>query len=525
MIVPIRLALCGALAALSFVAAAQDAVDRAPLEQLPVAAPRPADPGVMKRELGSLAWLPEASRGEPALRMPASLLAQATPTNPAATVSAPSPKPLEFGSGKSYTIPAYEILGFDFLLNRFNHAFSGSTDYNVTLGSVRRNLRSSWVTDNDPYQVNQFAHPYQGAMYHGFARSAGLGYWEAAGYTFAGSAAWELFGERTRPAKNDQIASGIAGSFLGEALFRMSSLVLEHGNGVPTFWREVAAAAISPSTGFNRLAYGDRFDPIFSSRGAYYYSRLQVGLSGTTRTIQGNSNELKRNEVLADYSLEYGLPGKRDYQYTRPFDYFAFQAIASSANVFESVLTRGLLVGQAYGKEHDVRGVWGLYGSYDYISPQVYRISSTALSLGTTVQRWMTDSIAVQGTAMAGAGYAAVGTLRGGPTGEYHYGAAPQVLLALRVIFGDTAALDMTAREYYVNHIASRAVGGHDNIARADISLTFRVARQHAIAIKYLWNRRDATYASIANGTQQRSTVGIFYSYIGNSGFGAVDWR
>ena len=463
--------------------------------------------------------------GGPTLRMPPALLAQADGVSASPLKDAISALPPLFGATKSYAIPALEILGFDFALNRINHAFSGSSDYDVSASSIRRNLRSSWTTDNDPYKVNQFAHPYQGAMYHGFARSAGLGYWESAGYTFAGSVAWEIAGEKTRPAKNDQIASGIAGSFLGEALFRMSSLVLEHGDGVPRFWREVAAAAISPSTGFNRLAYGDRFDPIFSSHGAYYYSRLQVGLSGTTHNPQGTSNELKRNEVLADYNMEYGLPGKPDYEYTRPFDYFAFQATASSANVFENILTRGLLVGRAYGKDRDFRGVWGVYGSYDYISPQTYRISSTALSVGTTFQQWLSQDIALQGTAMGGMGYAAVGTLRGGPTGEYHYGTAPQALLAMRLIFGDRASLDATAREYFVNHIGSRGVGGHDNIARADVSFTVRVARQHAIAIKYLWNRRDATYAFLGNGTQERATVGIFYSYVGDSRFGAVEWR
>src|SRR4029453_11626979 len=128
--------------------------------------------------------------------------------------------------------------------------------------------RGGWVTDNDPFGVNQFAHPYQGSMYHGCARSAGLGYWESSAYTFAGSLAWEIAGENTPPAVNDQIASGIAGSFLGEALFRMASLVLEQGGAVPRFWRELGAAVISPSTGFNRLAFGDRFKGTFSSRGA-----------------------------------------------------------------------------------------------------------------------------------------------------------------------------------------------------------------------------------------------------------------
>ena len=480
----------------------------------------------------AVALVPMAARGEltpetPAtgLRIPKALLAQTSePAAPASARPAAIVFP-GFGANKSYSIPALEILGFDFLLNRYNQQFSGISDYDVSLSSIRNNLRSGWVNDNDPYNVNQFGHPYQGSMYHGFARSAGLSYWESAAYTFAGSAAWEVFGENTRPSKNDQVASGIAGSFLGEALFRMSSLVLEHGDGVPRFWREVVAAGISPSTGFNRLAFGERFAPIFSSRDAAYYSRLQVGPSATTRNVQGTSATVKRNELLVDFSMEYGLPGKPGYEYTRPFDYFAFQATASTANVFENVLTRGLLLGKTYDEGHSFRGIWGLYGSYDYISPQTYRVSSTALSVGTTAQRWLTQSIALQSTALLGAGYAAVGTIHGTAAGDYHYGVAPQALLALRVIFGERAALDVTAREYFVSRVGSGGVGGNDNIARADVSFTVRVNKQHAIAVKYLWNRRDASLSFLGDSTQERATVGIFYSYVGSDRFGAVDWR
>jgi hypothetical protein len=419
-----------------------------------------------------------------------------------------------------------EILGFDFLLNRINQKISGSTDYDVSGTSIRDNLRANWVTDNDPYKVNQFAHPYQGSMYHGFARSAGLGYWESAGYTFLGSVGWEIAGEKTRPAVNDQVASGIAGSFLGEALFRMSSLVLEQGYGTPKFWREVAAAAISPSNGFNRVAYGDRFSPVFSSRGAYYYSRLQLGLSAATHNVQGTSTVYKSNEVLADFSMDYGLPGQSGYEYSRPFDYFAFQATASSANLFENILTRGMLVGRRYEKGRDFRGIWGLYGSYDYISPQTYRISSTALSLGTTGQWWLSQDMALQGTAMMGMGYAAVSTVHSGATtDEYHYGVAPQALLAMRFVFGNRAALGVTAREYFVSDVGPGGAGGRDNIARADVAFTWRLAKRHSVALKYLWNRRDATYSFLGDGTQESSTLGIFYSYDGGRDFGAVEWR
>jgi hypothetical protein len=223
--------------------------------------------------------------------------------------------------------------------------------------------------------------------------------------------------------------------------------------------------------------------------------------------------------------MDYGLPGKAGYEYTRPFDYFAFQATASSANVFENILTRGMLVGRSYEKGREFRGIWGLYGSYDYISPQTYRISSTALSLGTTGQWWLSNDVALQGTAMMGMGYAAVSTVHSGAKDEYHYGVAPQALLAMRFVFGNRAALGATAREYFVSNVGPGNTSGRDNIARADVSFTWRVAKQHSVAVKYLWNRRDATYSFLGDGTQERSTIGIFYSYDGGSNFGAVDWR
>src|SRR5258705_3102814 len=86
---------------------------------------------------------------------------------------------------KSDSLAAMEILGFDVLVNRANNLFGSSADYRVTLPSIRRNLRSAWVVDNDPFRVNQFMHPYQGSMYHGFARSTGHDYWTSMGYTFA----------------------------------------------------------------------------------------------------------------------------------------------------------------------------------------------------------------------------------------------------------------------------------------------------------------------------------------------------
>ena len=205
----------------------------------------------------------------------------------------------------------------------------------------------------------------------------------------------------------------------------MSNLVLENAN-MPTFWREVSAAAISPPTGLNRLAFGDRFDSIFSGRDPEYFGRLALGVSTTTHNNPGPSTKDEHTAAVADFSLDYGLPGKPGYNYNRPFDYFTFKATVSTANGFEDLMTRGLLFGTDYEAGRNYRGVWGLYGSYDYIEPQTFRISSTALSLGTTAQWWLSRSIALQGSVLAGAGYAAVGAVNATAENDYHYGVAPQ---------------------------------------------------------------------------------------------------
>jgi hypothetical protein len=66
---------------------------------------------------------------------------------------------------------------------------------------------------------------------------------------------------------------------------------------------------------------------------------------------------------------------------------------------------------------------------------------------------------------------------------------------------------------------------GHDNIIRTDAAFTWRFNRQHAVSLRYLWNRRDASYPLLGDRTQSRATFGIYYTLLGAEHFGAVDWR
>jgi hypothetical protein len=129
---------------------------------------------------------------------------------------------------------------------------------------------------------------------------------------------------------------------------------------------------------------------------------------------------------------------------------------------------------------------------------------------------------------MAGLGYAAVGTIQSAANGndrDYHYGVAPQALLATRLVHGDKWALDLVARDYFVSHVAGGSRGGHDNIVRAEVAWTWRIHKQHAITIKYLWNRRNAQYPDLGDRSQTRGTLGVFYTLLGHEHFGALEWK
>jgi hypothetical protein len=441
----------------------------------------------------------------------------------------PAPPPDDVDSDEpeeSHIIPAIEIIGFDFALNRFANRFMEDDSYKVGWNSIRRNLKRGWVVDRDEFKINQFLHPYQGSVYHTAARSAGLGFWTSAAYTFAGSALWEIAGETTAPSINDQIASGIGGVIFGEPLFRMANLTLEKGNGLPSFGRALGATVISPATAFNRLVFGGRFDPVFPGHDPEFFTRGDIGATVAEYQVKGTSRRARRNEATLNFAMAYGLPGRPDYNYLRPFDYFNFEFTASSSNVFENIMTRGLLLGKKYSAGDTYRGVWGLYGSYDYMAPQFFRVSSTAVNLGTTGQWGLPGPFAFQGSALAGLGYGAGGTVDG-TEGErdYHYGLTPQALLGTRFILGKVASLDVTGRGYQITRFASSDNRGFENVGRLDTALTMRLFGHHAVTVKYLLTRRHARYPDLGERDQRRGTLSVYYTLIGDKDFGITDWR
>jgi hypothetical protein len=162
-----------------------------------------------------------------------------------------------------------------------------------------------------------------------------------------------------------------------------------------------------------------------------------------------------------------------------------------------------------------------LYGTYDYFTPDDFRLSTTAFAFGTTLQVGKSEGLTLQSSALVGAGYAAARALAEGDD-DYHYGITPQTVVNLRLIAGRRAALDMTAREYFISGLGGFGTSQRDLIFVGDASFALRLVGRHALALTYQRAGRSTDFLVRPDRTELRDRVGVFYTFLGSGGFGAV---
>ncbi|HZD54782.1 MAG TPA: hypothetical protein VE080_00880, partial [Candidatus Aquicultoraceae bacterium] len=97
-----------------------------------------------------------------------------------------------------------------------------------------------------------------------------------------------------------------------------------------------------------------------------------------------------------------------------------------------------------------------------------------------------------------------------------------QGLLSSRLILGDRAMFDATGREYLIGSLGAARTSGSERIFRGELLFTVRVYGRHAIGLQYILSRRDST---ITGSHQRVGTLSLSYNLLGDSRFGAVEWR
>jgi hypothetical protein len=236
------------------------------------------------------------------------------------------------------------IWAYDWYVQRWPWAKVGTQSWG-------QNFRSGFVWDNDFLIDNQLLHPYHGSLYYSSARASGYGFWASVPFVAAGSAGWELLGEKIQPSLNDLINTTLGGIAVGETLYRFSSLLGAKGQRYP-LGRGLGAFVLSPVGRTQALAYpagqGDR-TPAQPERMA----AMAVGR--------------RSGHTFIDLFVPYGSPF--DVGVTRPYAAFEFRLEVGPGGTngpVRQLEISGLLARSYLSQSVGNRSVFGLFQHFDY---------------------------------------------------------------------------------------------------------------------------------------------------------------
>jgi uncharacterized protein DUF3943 len=246
---------------------------------------------------------------------------------------------------------------------------------NVGTRSWWANLQRGFSWDDDVFGANQVAHPYHGSLYFNAARSSGYDFWASTPYVVAGSLSWELFTENVRPSLNDLINTTLGGMALGEAAYRMSSLLTSKGK----FGRELGGFIVSPVARTQALLHGtdDRGDR--TRRTAPESSSAFVAV-GQRRGGGASPGGMTANRTFVGLTVEYGSAfGER---VNRPYDAFEFSLHLSPEEhvVLSHVAVSGVLSRRSLVRSARSQLFLALFQHYDYDDLPTFKASSQSLS-------------------------------------------------------------------------------------------------------------------------------------------------
>lgn len=264
----------------------------------------------------------------------------------------------------------------------------------TALHSIRRNLNSGFVWDDDNFLLNHVGHPTEGTLYYNAARSSGMNFWQSLPFVFAGSLMWEMAGEREKPSINDMITTTVVGAGLGEVTHRLAGRIIrEQEHGPRRFFREVSAALINPAQGFNRLVTGRAWKIRHDDRAAleehdgHPADEKADDDSDAPRLMLGGSylaasDDFQNGRVLPffAFSIDYGQAADGE-QHHIPYDFFTGEAALNfgKGQPFASHLqVTGRLCSMPIADNRQMVGELGLYQFFDYENYELKDSTHTA---------------------------------------------------------------------------------------------------------------------------------------------------
>jgi hypothetical protein len=266
----------------------------------------------------------------------------------------------------------------------FNYPYS-----HIGPESWKSNINKGFEWDTDRLGMNFFFHPYSGGAFFNSARANGYGYFASVPFVLMGSLMWEYFGETTRPAYNDIINTTCSGALFGEILYRLSSNIIDdRTTGFNRFFREFAAAILSPGRAIGRLLQGKMARVI--PKKIYQKEPLNITLaSGVHWFNHGMQFGTGSASGIFNIHLDYGDPF--EIRPRKPFDFFKMRIDLSygknvSKKYLDNLTGYGLLFGKTiHSGNLDI--LVGAFQHYNYWDSNIFELSALGFG-GGIISRW-----------------------------------------------------------------------------------------------------------------------------------------
>jgi Domain of unknown function (DUF3943) len=384
------------------------------------------------------------------------------------------------------------------------------------------NLENPWQWDNNAFLNNQFSHPYHGSLYFNAARANGYNFWQSAPWAFGGSLMWELFGESWAPSPNDFWNTSLGGITLGEALWRVSSLVLDNrATGGERVAREVGAAVINPVRGFNRLVDGHSWRVSENPEGfrpSRVFALLDLGYGNTAGTTR-EGLESKRNQGFLAVELAYGdqvsdLDGM-------PFSAFDLRLGLLSkqeegSRRFAQLQARGNLISKQLSRSDSMEHQLASFITYDYFSAPSLEFGGQGFALGPVSRFGSLEGFRLE-TELLATPMPIAATRSDYFLSEegrdYDYGVGMGGRAEVRASWTDRTLLRATGR-YLWEPVLSGFNGNHQQLA-LELEGRFFVFGQLGLGAAATWYRRESQYDAFEDVTQTGRQFRIFASFAG----------
>ncbi len=249
--------------------------------------------------------------------------------------------------------------------------YVANKDYaKISFKTVGHNLNpGSWEWDNDPFQTNQFGHPYHGSYFFSSFRANGYSFWQSVPAAFAGSYLWETFAENQAPAPNDFINTSFGGIVLGETTYRLSNKIIDNrARGFKRQMDEVLAFLINPMNGLTRIMDG-KWGKYSANPAQKDSTKIRAQFQAGYRAFNVNQNNPFVGGSGGWYvhgQLIYGTP---DEGYSKPFTNIAvnIEVGKDDSTALNIVSMYGSLTGWDLHVGHKSQQLLILSANYDYL--------------------------------------------------------------------------------------------------------------------------------------------------------------